>query len=110
MCYKVTQFICVVHMPGLRGWSGFSCGLVGAVAGRLLRSSSIVVAEVDLLAGWGVDSGWAGVLIPVGLGCRVWLGWGVDSGWAESGWAGVLIPAGLGCGWAGVLMPAGLGR
>jgi len=29
------------------------CGLVGAVAGRLLRSSSRVVAEVDLLAGLG---------------------------------------------------------
>ena len=40
--------------------------------------------------GWGVDSGWAGVLIPVGLGCRVWLGWGVDSGWA-----GLVILAGL---------------
>jgi len=53
MCYEVTQFICVVHMPGLRGRSGFSCGLVGVVAGRLLRSSSIVVAEVGLLAGLG---------------------------------------------------------
>jgi hypothetical protein len=63
MCYKVTQFICVVHMPGLRGRGGFSCGLVGVVAGWLLRSSS-VVADVDLLAGLGV-------LIPAGLGC--WL-------------------------------------
>ena len=53
MCYKVTQFICVVHMPGLRGWSGFSCGQVGAVAGRLLRSSSRVVLKVDILAGLG---------------------------------------------------------
>jgi hypothetical protein len=53
MCYEVTQFICVVHMPGLRGRGGFSCGLVGVVAGRLLRSSSIVVVEVDLLAGLG---------------------------------------------------------
>ena len=52
MCYKVTQFICVVHMPGLRVWSGFSCGPVGAVVGWLLRSS-FVVADVDLLAELG---------------------------------------------------------
>ena len=62
MCYKVTQFICVVHMPGLRGWSGFSlwpgwsCGWA-------------VVEVVFHCCGGGRSLSWAGALIPAGLGC-----------------------------------------
>jgi len=41
----------------------------------LLRSSSGVAAEVDLLAGLGVSGSWAVVLVPAGLGRWSWLGW-----------------------------------